>query len=551
MRTTPLFENDILSTVFRNLSYYLGYKNWIIYYLAALLLLWAITKLLAFKNTSCQYNDMFPPKAPGFNKESFADRLGAGTLAFAFLAAVIMLYSVELSLFNNYDMMAVNTLYIFKYGVLPMFGVGGRLSPTGFWDMNFIYAISHNLKIVNIYLLLQIGIIAFLLYRFLDFISAGKRLMLIALILLSPQLFWTNNPAYPERMMLIYILSSLIFLKNFSREGGSGNLWLFALFMNLAVFCKENVALFYGGVLLYLVLYDIWIEKITLKSFLHPWQTMRKLPVETLIFINLLVFSLFFLVVVSSFIKDNTYMIRQELSFTTIIITYKTELMIALCCIVFLFKNKVQNSMLNAIALAIVMLTLFTVFYMQIGGFQNIPLYSHYLMLSVVYGLIYILYNLRNLKYYNCILAILIAFLCIENIFIYANHEGKFYSRAADFVASRYKRGRPLKIFIPKENEEIIERIKAFNSAFKYRYPDYNVYFSNNFLPDSDILTIAHIRKDKEHFYPLKEQEKPLQGDLFLLRKTSPQAAQSMQIIQNLPRSLLYENKVFKIYEMK
>lgn len=550
MRTTPLFENDILSTVFRNLSYYLGYKNWIIYYLAALLLLWAITKLLAFKNTSCQYNDMFPPKAPGFNKESFADRLGAGTLAFAFLATVIMLYSVELSLFNNYDMMAVNTLYIFKYGVLPMFGVGGRLSPTGFWDMNFIYAISHNLKIVNIYLLLQIGIIAFLLYRFLDFISAGKRLMLIALILLSPQLFWTNNPAYPERMMLIYILSSLIFLKNFSREGGSGSLWLFALFMNLAVFCKENVALFYGGVLLYLVLYDIWIEKITLKSFLHPWQTMRKLPVETLIFINLLIFSLFFLVVVSAFIKDNPYILSGKLSVNPIII-YKTEILISLGVILLLFKNRSKYAFLNAVAFSAVALAVFSLLYIKVGVLPYITTHSHYLVLTVVLGLAYIFYQVRQSKFYCLAAGGLMFFLCLENVFIYTQLEGKYYAAAAQFLASRYKKGQRLNVFIPEKAEKTFWHNKTFNSAFKYYYPGRDVVFSGDVNPDSFALDLAHIRKDTESFYPFIVMDKPQSGNLFLLRKTSPQAAQSMQIIQNLPRSLLYENKVFKIYEMK
>lgn len=447
-------------------------------------------------------------------------------------------------------MMAVNTIYVFKYGVLPMFGVGGRLSPTGFWDMNFIYAISHNLKIVNIYLLLQAGIIAFLLYRFLDFISAGKRLLLIALALLSPQLFWTNNPSYPERMMFIYILASLIFLKQFCRGSNPRSLWLFVLFMCLAVFCKENVSLFYGGILLYLVLYDVWAEKITLNGFLHPLKTMRKLPVETLIFLTLLIFSLFFLVVVTAFVKDNPYVLGGKQNLKPVLI-YKTEIIISFVLLALLLKNKTNSIFLKAVAFSVLVLALFSLFYMKLGSLPSIPSHAHYLVLVVVFGLIYIFYCMQNSKYYFAIGGMLFVFFCVENVYIYRNLEGKYYAETAQFLASRYKKGQKLNIFMPEKAEKTFWHSKVFNSAFKYYYPNRNVVFSGDINPDCFTLDLAHIRKDTESFYPFVAKDKPQPGSLFLLRKTSPQAAQTMQIIQNLPRSLLYENKVFKVYEMK
>lgn len=550
MFAEPFFETDILKSIWRNLQYYLGYKDWIIYYTLVLGIFWGFVKFLTLQNSSYNYKKMFPQKEKGFDKKNKSERFGIICVVFLLSCVCLMLYGTEVSLFNNYDTMAVNTLYIFKYGVLPMFGVGGRLSPTGFWDMNIIYAVTHNFAVVNIYLLIQCGIIIWLLYRFLDFMSAGKRLFLITIIMISPQVFWSNNPAYPERMMLIYIIASMIFLKNFIRKEDAKNLWLFTLFMNLAIFCKENVALFYGGILGYLILHDIWFEKITIRSFIHPLKGFRKLPIESLILVSLLSFSLFFLIFVTSFIKDNPYILggnQEKIPFGI----YKTEIIISVIILWILIKKQVKEGFLNATSVAVVLMSLFTIGYMRVGSYPHIQTHAHYLILAVVFGLVYIFYTIKDSKHYFWLGGLLLIFFGFENIYIAKNLEGKYYAQTAEYIGSLTQKDRKINIYIPAETEKTFWRIKSFNSALKYYFPNRRITFSGNVNPNDAVMDIAHIKKDTEHYYPFEISEGPKQGDIFLLRKSSLKAKELLQSIQNKPRELIFENKVFKLYEMK
>lgn len=292
------------------------------------------------------------------------------------------------------------------------------------------------------------------------------------------------------------------------------------------------------------------MEKITLKSFIHPLRTMRSLPVETLIFISLLSFSLVFLVVVSAFIKDNPYILGGNNLLLPLKI-YKTELLISVCLLTLFLKKNIKFQFLNAVCISTLILTIFTIFYMKINSFQYISTHSHYLVLTIVFGFIYIFYYFRNSKYYFVFAVVLLFFCCLENIYIFNNLEGKYYAQTAKFLASYNKSQQNLNIFISERTEKSFWHIKTFNSVFKYYFPNKKIIFSSDINENSFALDVAHIRKDTEHFYPFIIKDKIASGDLFILRKTSSEVANSMQVIQNLPRELVYENKIFKIYKMK
>ena len=55
MFAEPFFETDILKSIWRNLQYYLGYKDWIIYYTLVLGIFWGFVKFLTLQNSSYNY----------------------------------------------------------------------------------------------------------------------------------------------------------------------------------------------------------------------------------------------------------------------------------------------------------------------------------------------------------------------------------------------------------------------------------------------------------------------------------------------------------------
>lgn len=288
MYTPPLFEPNILSTLLRNFSFYFrdGYWGYVFLVIMGLILfpfIWLRARPAAFS---------FPDRIYLFNPRS--DKMAAvwAFLAFTILCAII--YSQEMSLFANFDLMSIGTTVNFAEGKGT--GISDiRFSPFGNVELNLFYAVSHNMYIVSGMVLGETALLLYLFYRLFDFIPVSRRLYALALATLYPALVWINNPIFPERLMLIFICASLLMLKKYLAAPRTSLLILFCILMNLAIYTKETVILFYAGLLAVDVLYLVFRGTVKPASFLHPFKTAKELPLEFIMFQSMAVFAFIYL----------------------------------------------------------------------------------------------------------------------------------------------------------------------------------------------------------------------------------------------------------------
>ena len=125
--------------------------------------------------------------------------------------------------------------------------------------------------------------------------------------MLLPGIFWINNIIFPEQNMLLFILLSLIEAKKYCLEGAKKrNFFAFVIFMNLALYTKEHAILLYLGILIVAILYHVYVENINFKSFIHPFRTIKSMPLEFMMFFSMWLYStLYMLIMVQS--DKNSY----------------------------------------------------------------------------------------------------------------------------------------------------------------------------------------------------------------------------------------------------
>lgn len=95
--------------------------------------------------------------------------------------------------------------------------------------------------------------------------------------------------------MLIFICASLLMLKKYLAAPRTSLLILFCILMNLAIYTKETVILFYAGLLAVDVLYLVFRGTVKPASFLHPFKTAKELPLEFIMFLSMAVFAFIYL----------------------------------------------------------------------------------------------------------------------------------------------------------------------------------------------------------------------------------------------------------------
>lgn len=88
---------------------------------------------------------------------------------------------------------------------------------------------------------------------------------------------------------------------------------------------QRNNRSFYGGILIFAVLYDVYKEKINLSDFLHPFRLAGRLPVETMLFLCCLSFALFYLFIMVE-LKENVYIAFRQADSRHLLNLYKFEI---------------------------------------------------------------------------------------------------------------------------------------------------------------------------------------------------------------------------------
>lgn len=524
MYTPPLFEPNILSTLLRNFNFYFHDGYWGYVYLV-------IMGLILFQFTWLRVRPAalsFPDHAYPFNFQSDKVAGIAALLAFVILCAII--YTQEMSLFANFDLMSIGTTVNFVEGKGT--GISDiRFSPFGNVELNLFYAISHNLYIISGLVLGETALLLYLLYRLFDFIPVTRRLYALALATLYPALVWVNNPIFPERLMLIFICASLLALKKYLVAPKTSRLIWFCVLMNLAIYTKETVILFYAGLLAADILYLTFRGVIKPISFLHPLKTAKELPLEFIMFFSMAVFAFIYLLFGLG-IESNQY-ISAHIS-NDAWKKYYLEFFVCGAALVALVFSQKATALFSGLLAGSFVLLFFVAFKLSI---YNDNTSSYYAIVSGVFGLFIFFYAASKKSALTLFGIAFLATSTIQNISLYQNQNGSAYYDAARFISLLNTGAKPLSIFVKDslngKYEDYI--INCYRSAYKFYFPERNFVFKTNSAAD---------RQNNILKFPLKYQERPQPGDIYVENKFY-----GTDVPENF--KLLHENRIFRIFEIK
>ncbi len=545
----PLFQPHILSTMLRYFAYYFSYGNWIWQYIGAMFVIYGVYKFVTYKNV-VTYPKFFPDAV---EKKPFQkyDWFGIIFLLGCLSAYVFALYSQEMSFFQNYDTMSTNTMRLLKQGVTPMWGVNDRMAPVAFLEVNFVYAVTRNFYLINTFILFQTLLILLLIYKLLDFIPFYKRVLICSLFLISPAFFWVNNIIFPERMLLIYFISSLIFFKKYTREAQKSYfLFLSILFANFAMYTKETTILIFVGVMLYSLLYNVWNEKFLITNFFHPIRTCRQFPVEALLFLSIFFYILFYLLYVTDVF--NGYLSLRYTNSLQTALFYKFEIIIILISLGIWLVNIKNRSTFSSDSLLIGSFCYICgiVFVFHLVPFSSYVQYNtYYSVLGYMIALVYLLSSLNNKKFEYMAAMIILCCSIFSGIKIHNSHEGKYYREVSVFLASQTE---PVSIYISEHSEPLPWWISCWMTVFKYYWPDHQFLFHSSIFKknDSQMLMIEYWNAHPELYPPFVYREFLKPNDFYVV-KYSEKNSEDQAILTNINHEKVFSNKFFGVYRIK
>lgn len=523
MFTPPLFEDDILLTLLRNFSFYFNDGYWGYFFLTIMGLVFAQFLWIRPKSASLA----FPDKIYHFSLRK--DCFSLVFFIIAFVCLCLITYSQEMSLFANFDLMSIGTTVNFVEGKGT--GISDiRFSPFGNVELNLFYAISHNLYVISALVLAETALLLFLLYLLFDFTPVSKRLYALALASIYPALVWVNNPIFPERLMLIFICLSLLMLKKYLTKPSLGYLMGFCLLMNLAIYTKETVILFYAGLLAADLLYLIYRGQITPHSFLHPFKTAKNLPLEYLMFFSMLLFAFIYLLFglgVSSNQYVSAHLNPESWK------KYYLEFFICFCALWALIFSKKTSLLLLGFMTGACFVLIIVALVLSIYYEDKAPYYA---IVSGIFGIFIVFYALEKRLLLFLFGAAFLALAILQNYSIYQKQNGESYHDVAKFIGSLPDVQKLLPIFVKDSLNGKYESyiIDCYRSAYKFYFPNKNIVFKT----DSDADLQGNLLK-----FPLIYQASPQSGDIYVLNKIYNE--------DNDKYELLYENKNFRIFKVR
>lgn len=480
MKQEAWFQPDIWATMARNFDFYFFCGPWIFVAAAAALILLLNFAIVFRRHPVWEYN-FFPAEKCRFDAGSRDDVWALAVCGAVFGLYVANMYGGENSIFAHLDLMSVNTLNIFDQGVVPEYSAI-RFSPLAFWDINAVYAVTHNYYLIHLYTAAKLLLILYLLYRLFDFVPVRLRFYGMALTVLLPSFFWLNSVIFPEQNAIIAFLLSLAALKKFGATRHYRWLLGFVAAMNWAIYTKETVILLYAVVAGVSLLANVAAGKIDMKSFLHPWRTAARFPVEYLIFWTALLFVSFYMLLTDSTFP-NIYIASHQTGFLKILNIYKLNLLLAAygagLMLYRLFYKKIgafwmMNEGLLCGALTV---TYAVVFYFGIIPYPEYKTY--YLVLSDIVLVWYAVQNTPSVKLKVAAMAAL-AFLCaLVDFSFYEQDEGRDRREAVEFIGRQTAGGEETVFFMPVHTIGDLWELESWNSAFKHSFSERNLIFKN------------------------------------------------------------------------
>ncbi len=510
--------------------FYFGYNDFFVYAatITAILFINALIAGRFFRKT-----EYFPKNRACFcfDGTKFSDKLCGGLLLLSFALYAGNTLSLDLTIFGNYDQMVVNNIGDMRRGLMPVFD-SIRFNPTAGIDHNIIYAISHNYLIIACWNILKQLLCLWLLYRFFDFIPVARRLLMLAVVNFLPAVFWVNSIVYSEQNTLIFVLLSLMSLKNYDRSKSGISLFFFAFWCNMAFYGKEINILLYLGILIYLVIRNIMSGRLTPRSFLHPVRTIRRMPVEYMLLWSMFLYSAVYLLQ-SNLLTDGVYLRHHHADVSTLLRINALELiLVTTAFVVCIWKIKQFFPRRTTLAeegllLGGLIIAPIVVFKLQIACFPD-WYKTWYMYLSVIFCTMYIFANVPRTRILSLIFIPVVLWASVVNYDIRQREEGKERRELAEFIISA--ENEKTSFYISERTVGDLWRLECFASALKYA--------GSNAL----LITDMNAKDLSEKNYCKISRRQPQVGDYVIVRKD----ADETEACKN--NSSVYENRVYKIY---
>ena len=557
----PLFRENILFNLEHFFKFYLTTRNWWVWmgfvFIVMALALLALKKTLSKNNL---YRESFEKEEFCFCKKNRADVISLFLLTASFVVTALYMYSLENSLFENYDLMAINTTMIMKDGLKAMFDYS-RVAPLSFWYMNILYAVTHNIFIIKGFVLAQLALAVWLLYKVFSFIPVSKRLMMLSVFLLTPTMLQTSNIIYIERSLFIWMALSLISVRDYCKTGKF--LWavLFVLCMNFAIYVKETAILFYCGLLVASLAYNIWNEKFTLVDFIHPIKTIKKMPLEFLTGLSLFLYAVIYFILLSlrvNYGKGNSFSLVYLLEY------YKAEIILMLisCGVALRQMGKNKTFSNNPIfcsggflfAGGCVMLAI-------IFGLKIAPISPHlnertyYMVIPVLFSIAYLFAKINNKYILGALTALILVYSFAENYRLYKKEPGHFYREVAEFFEKNLSKTEPNAVYLVEKpfcddfwrNTWMVE---VWSSAYLYYFKNYNIsfkYLNKEFYKH----TFVPVKKEMDpYFFRMYPWGMPDSGDWLVIHKQA--LPEDLEKFRNfVTEKPIFENGLFEVYHIQ
>ena len=554
----PLFQDNILQNLWLFNKTYVTTRDWPLWIMGVLIILTIATVLLrkALSNKGL-YKNVFSNAKYTFDVKNWHHWAAFGLVVLAAIACQIYTYYGENNLFENFDLMAINTTRSMRYGLVASFDYI-RAIPFASWYLSTLYAITQNIYMIKLFVLLQNILVIWTMYAFFNYIPIVRRLIMIAVFLVLPTYLQTYNIIFPERDMIIALMLGLIFARKYSHTHKIRWAFAFILFCNLAIYTKETCLTFYLGILLASILYQVVKDKINYNSFLHPLKTIMQMPLEFLIGLSLLSYSVIFILLQNG---DNFYLSANNQPLAQQLKTYWLEILLLTVAVVMAIKNIYANGdkpnplfqeglVLGALCSGLLVVVIFKLS----PSTPHLAGRSYYMLASTIFALAYLFEHISS----RLLIGLLSGFLIIYSTYTNINYKraevGQYYREVAEFMGQNSAPSSVTQIFVmegPYVTKTLWQWIvETWSTAYRYYFNDRMMVFKSDVhhLDRTIVGKLQLYARIPLIYFPIVPQALPQNNEWLIINKRN-HTTKAENARRSRAGQKVFENNLFEVYK--
>ena len=557
----PLLQDNIWENLWNFNRTYLISRQWPLYLgVLFVVLLTAIVLLRKYLRNDRLYQGAFSDKIYAFDAHNIGHILALSGIVLAVVLTDIYMLIGENSLFENYDLMAINTTRSMRFGLVASFDYI-RVIPLASWYLSTLYAVTQNIIVIKAFVLLQTMLMVWALYAFFNYIPVVKRSIMIALLLITPTVLQTANIIFPERDMVIVLMLGLICARKYVLSHKVKWAAAFIFFLNVAMYTKETCITFYFGVLLTSIVYNVLIGKIDLNNVIRPWQIIKFMPLEFLMGLSLLGYLITYTSLQSG---DNFYVSANQQPLLEQLINYRMETIVLLIALGMALYQMIKNYntdknpfLSSGLLIGALCSGLLVVVILRLSpSTPHLVGRSYYMLVSMIFAWAYLFEKISNKLVLGALSAVVLIYSLAMNINYKLAEKGPYYRDVAEFMADNSTTSKPTAIFLqegPYATKILWQWIvETWATSYRYYFNDRVFLFKSDahHLDRSIIQKMNLYRRLPMIYFPIITQPMPLEGDWVIINKNNHSTKADM-LRKEYKDKLVHENALFEIYEPK